>query len=236
MSKVTIHVDGGARGNPGPAAGGVEIRDQSTGEPVHEAGYYLGRMTNNVAEYKALVLALQHAVRLGVQDAQVFTDSQLMARQLTGEYRVKSPLLKPFHEQAQALLGQVPAWRIHHIPREQNRRADQLANMAMDAKDDVVITGEGGDNDEQPAPPGRLPEPAAVRCWEVCFTSPAGPQCPVGHHVGQKFRFGPITPSGMCVEAAVAAMPDRRPEPEAGAGPSKAACPRCDAGLRIDPA
>lgn len=146
-----IHVDGGSRGNPGPAGAGVVIRSEQSGL-IHEAGYWLGTMTNNAAEYQALIRALQRAQRCGDQPLAVCSDSELLVRQITGQYRVKSPGLAPLYHQVQMLLLKVSCWRFQHVPREENSRADALANMAMDAKRDVIVF----DRDAAPAgsPPG----------------------------------------------------------------------------------
>ncbi len=132
-----IHVDGGSRGNPGPAGAGVVIRE-SSGRLLYEAGYYLGRQTNNAAEYHALIRALERAAQAAPQPLVIHSDSELLVRQLTGEYQVKSPKLAPLHRQVQMLLLKLPRWTVRHVRREQNRRADELANLAMDERRDVV--------------------------------------------------------------------------------------------------
>lgn len=134
-----IHIDGGARGNPGPAAAGVTITTPDGSEPLHEAGYYLGETTNNVAEYQGLLHALKAAARIGCTTLTIRSDSQLMVKQVLGEYRVKAPNLKPLHREATTLLAGFKKWEFGHVYREGNKRADQLANMAMDARDDVVV-------------------------------------------------------------------------------------------------
>ena len=137
---LVIHTDGGARGNPGPAAAGVSLTDARTGDAVYEAGYFLGQTTNNVAEYTGLIRGLEEAARLGATRVSVRSDSELMVRQINGQYRVKAPGLKPLHQDAMALLGRFGAWDVGHVRREGNQRADQLANAAMDAKTDVDYT------------------------------------------------------------------------------------------------
>ncbi len=134
-----VYVDGGSRGNPGPAAAGVVLLDADTGQPVFEAGYFLGRMTNNAAEYNGLIKALEACIAHEAQRVCVTSDSQLMVRQILGEYRVKSADLQPLHTDAKALLGRIGDWKIRHVLRENNKRADELANVAMDAGDDVII-------------------------------------------------------------------------------------------------
>jgi len=124
-------VDGGARGNPGPAGYGVRIEDKD-GNLVREDSGFLGVATNNVAEYSGLLAALRAAVELGACSLAVFADSELMVRQMNGQYRVKNEGLKPLFAEANALASLVPRFRISHVPRERNRDADRLANQAMD--------------------------------------------------------------------------------------------------------
>jgi ribonuclease HI len=130
---LTIHTDGAARGNPGPAAFAYVIaRDGAP--PIEECGC-LGRLTNNQAEYTALVRGLEHAARLGTNQAvQVFSDSELMVKQMRGEYRVKNEELRDLYEQARELAGRFPSVRFQHVRREQNSRADALCNEALDGK------------------------------------------------------------------------------------------------------
>jgi len=138
---LTIHIDGGARGNPGPAAAGVVLVTADDRPAIlHEAGYFLGHTTNNVAEYSGLLRALELTVPLRPHHVNIFSDSELMVRQLTGQYRVKSPDLKPLYAKATAMLVKLDGWKINHVYREENKRADELANMAMDAKRDVIVS------------------------------------------------------------------------------------------------
>jgi ribonuclease HI len=148
---LSLHFDGGSRGNPGPAAIGVRLIDAQTHQPVHEAGYFLGETTNNVAEYKALLQGLAIAARLEPASLTIYSDSELLVRQITGQYRVKSQALKPLFEQAQAKLVRLGHWSIQHVRRESNQRADALANEAMDAGEDVVALN-GLDAAESPSP------------------------------------------------------------------------------------
>ncbi len=131
VSFVTANVDGGARGNPGPAGYGVYIRDAS-GAPIKQISEYIGHKTNNFAEYSALLAALQFAVDNGHKAFKVISDSELMVRQMTGRYRVSSPDLKPLYEKARALVRQLDRFSIEHVLRAQNKHADLLANEAMD--------------------------------------------------------------------------------------------------------
>ena len=124
-------VDGGSRGNPGPAGYGAVVRDRS-GTLVKELRGFLGVTTNNVAEYTGLLSALRHAVSEGAASLTVYADSELMVRQMNGQYRVKAPHLKPLHEEARKLARSIPRFRISHVPRAENKDADRLANLAMD--------------------------------------------------------------------------------------------------------
>ncbi|MFQ5429766.1 MAG: ribonuclease HI family protein [Phycisphaerae bacterium] len=135
---VTIHIDGGARGNPGPAGAGVTIRDEQ-GACLFEGGFFLGHMTNNAAEYNALIRALQVARTAGATRLQIFSDSELLVRQVNGDYRVKNAGLKVLFNDAAARLRDFEDWRVRHVRREANDRADELANQAMDAERDVVV-------------------------------------------------------------------------------------------------
>lgn len=131
--KVIVHVDGGARGNPGPAAVAAVASDE-TGEPLAERNAYIGETTNNVAEYRAVLLALDLAEDLGAQEVEVVNDSELVARQIGGEYKVKQPHLKPLHHEVMERLRQFDRWAVRNVRRENNVRADALVNEALDAR------------------------------------------------------------------------------------------------------
>jgi probable phosphoglycerate mutase len=126
----TANIDGGSRGNPGPAGFGVRI-EQEDGTIV-ELKESLALATNNVAEYSALLAALRWAAAHGVSSLRVRSDSELLVRQMKGEYRVKNPGLQPLYEQACALVKQIGRVRFEHVRRELNKEADRLANEAMD--------------------------------------------------------------------------------------------------------
>jgi len=134
-----VHTDGAARGNPGPAAIGVVVQEEG-GRTVYESSRSLGVHTNNEAEYLAFIAALQYLKGARVQAADFFLDSELVVRQLKGEYRVKEPRLKSLHAQATMLLNAVPMHTIRHVRREQNVRADELANEALDAEGGSAAT------------------------------------------------------------------------------------------------
>ncbi|MGA7294085.1 MAG: ribonuclease HI family protein [Terriglobales bacterium] len=125
------HVDGGARGNPGPAGYGVAIED-AEGHPVAELSEYLGHHTNNYAEYQGLIAALRYAGENGIKTLKVISDSELMVRQMKGIYKVRHPELRKLYDEAQQLVRQLERFEIRHAMREQNRTADRLANEAMD--------------------------------------------------------------------------------------------------------
>ena len=126
-----INIDGGSRGNPGPAAYGVVIRD-ARGEPVAKLKKYIGRSTNNVAEYYGLIAAMDYAQSHGVRAIRIESDSELLVKQMRGLYKVKSADLQPLYERAQKTAKAFESFRIDHVYREQNREADALANEALD--------------------------------------------------------------------------------------------------------
>ena len=132
LLRLVLHVDGGARGNPGPAAAGAVISD-AQGALVDEASETIGVATNNVAEYRGLLLGLRRARDLGATEVDVYNDSELVARQLTGAYKVKNAALRPLYERALAELRAFDRWSITSVPRAQNERADALVNAALDA-------------------------------------------------------------------------------------------------------
>jgi ribonuclease HI len=129
--KVVVHVDGGARGNPGPAAAAA-VASTPDGEELAERKLYIGEATNNVAEYRGLLLGLELARELGAEEVEVVNDSELVARQIGGEYKVKHAGLKPLFAQATGELRGFHRWAIRSVPREQNTRADELVNEALD--------------------------------------------------------------------------------------------------------
>jgi ribonuclease HI len=130
--KLVVHVDGGARGNPGPSAAAA-VLSTADGDVVDEAHEYLGVATNNVAEYRGLLLGLQRARDLGADEVEVVNDSELVAKQVNGEYKVKHPDMKPLHAAAREALGQFARWSIRSVPRAENAAADALVNQALDA-------------------------------------------------------------------------------------------------------
>lgn len=130
--RLVAWVDGGARGNPGPAAAAAVLATPA-GEVLDEVAETIGVATNNVAEYRALLLGLRRARELGASAVELVNDSELVARQLTGAYRVKHPAMRRLHDQARAALADFDAWSIRTVPRAENARADALVNRALDA-------------------------------------------------------------------------------------------------------
>jgi len=145
----TLRTDGGARGNPGPGGAGFVLED-SGGAVVRRGGRFLGSVTNNVAEYEALIWGLETALDHGVARLRVCADSELVVRQMNGIYRVKNEGLKPLFARAQALLRRFASVEIVHVRREQNAAADELANTAMDGR---ATVGDGVDPDDPAQPP-----------------------------------------------------------------------------------
>ena len=128
-----IHIDGASRGNPGEAGFGISVQDER-GATQAELYGYLGRASNNVAEYQALLHALRWARARGARAVRVYSDSELVVRQVNGQYRVKHPDMIPLHREATALMRQLDSATISHVRREQNKDADRLANQALDEK------------------------------------------------------------------------------------------------------
>lgn len=149
----TLEFDGGSRGNPGPAGIGVVIR-AGDGTALVTMGRYIGRATNNVAEYRALIAALTEARKLGARRIVVRGDSELIIRQMRGEYRVKNPDLRDLYEQAREILHEFEAARFEHNLRDRNELADRLANVAMDRKAEV--------NEIDPMPPPTVASPPVL--------------------------------------------------------------------------
>src|SRR5271165_4301689 len=172
------NIDGGSRGNPGPAAYGVLIRD-GKGEIVARLKKYIGSNTNNVAEYFGLIAALDYAQTHGTRALRVESDSELMVKQMRGKYKVKSADLKPLFERAKKMAQGLESFRIDHVYREQNREADALVNQALD---ETSRGGSGGTATENAAS-----KPATMRCYARYKDGVLQPQEPLdlpeGAHV-----------------------------------------------------
>jgi len=128
--RIEIYVDGGSRGNPGPSGVGVVILD-ANGKRLKEVSKYIGEATNNIAEYNALLYGLEEALMLRIDEIVVNLDSELVVKQLAGDYRVKDPGLKPLFERAMNMLKSFKSFEIRHIDREKNKEADKLVNRAI---------------------------------------------------------------------------------------------------------
>ena len=131
--RVRLYTDGAARGNPGPAGAGAVIVSPA-GHVMAKVGKFLGESTNNVAEYTGLLLGLKRARAMGIKELDVFSDSELLVKQIAGDYAVKAEHLKPLHEEALALLRGFPDVHVTHIPREENAAADEMSNRAIDER------------------------------------------------------------------------------------------------------
>ena len=132
IDKVTIYTDGAARGNPGPAAIGVIIKDE-TGNTIATISRYLGATTNNQAEYRAIIAALEKAIALGARQVVLKSDSELVVKQINGLYKIKNTALRPLYQKVVELIGSLETFTISYIPRERNAAADALANKALDS-------------------------------------------------------------------------------------------------------
>ncbi len=161
------YCDGGSRGNPGPAGFGVYVQDDA-GRVLGELSEYLGARTNNFAEYSGLLAALKFAIAQGRPRLRVISDSELMVKQMKGQYRVNSPELRPLYEQAKRLAGELEAFEIRHVLREKNLHADRLANVAMDrgmgkaaAPERPISAGSSGSKPQSESESGRTPVPGA---------------------------------------------------------------------------
>jgi ribonuclease HI len=130
VSRVTVNVDGGARGNPGPAAIGVVLR--AGGEVLEEVGETIGEATNNVAEYRALLRGIELAAARGASELELIGDSELVVRQVEGRYKVKNAGMKELHEEVKRALQEFDSWSIRHVRRAENADADRLVNQALD--------------------------------------------------------------------------------------------------------
>ena len=133
MGRITVNVDGGARGNPGPAAIGVVVRD-AAGEVLEEHGERIGRATNNVAEYRALLRGIELAAAHGATELELVGDSELVVRQVEGRYKVKDPTMQELHAEVKRALAPFAEWSIRHVRRESNAEADRLVNRVLDGK------------------------------------------------------------------------------------------------------
>ncbi len=179
------NIDGGSRGNPGPAAYGVVVRD-ARGEIVARLKKFIGQNTNNVAEYYGLIAALDYAQSHGIRALRIESDSELLVKQMRGQYKVKSADLRPLFERARKMAQALESFRIDHVYREQNHEADALANQALD---ETSKSAGGATNNTESMPP----KPAAIRCfarYKDGVLQPQGPlDLPDGAHVEITLRL-----------------------------------------------
>ena len=197
------NIDGGSRGNPGPAAYGVIIRDGS-GEVVAKLKKYIGRMTNNVAEYYGLIAALDYAESHNVKTIRIESDSELLVKQMRGQYKVKSEDLRPLFERALKTSKAFETFRIEHVYREQNREADALANEALD---ETEAKAPGGATAKKSAAPVVKTEPASPKA------EPSSSK-PEPRKIQARFRGGVLylledveLPDGMVVDVSIHLRP-----------------------------
>jgi ribonuclease HI len=130
--ELTVYTDGASRNNPGEAGAGVYVLE--AGRPIEKIARYLGRTTNNIAEYTAAIIALEYAVKAGAKKVNLFADSELLVKQLNGQYRVKNEGLKPLYQKVKQLIASIGTVEVQYIPRAMNKEADALANKAIDEK------------------------------------------------------------------------------------------------------
>jgi len=203
-----IYIDGGSRGNPGPAAAGVVLHDADTNELVDEAGFYLGKATNNFAEYQGLLKSLDLAKQHGADELTIRSDSELMVRQVTGVYKVKSDALKPLHAEAVKKLDAFSDWNFEHVRREKNKRADELVNITLDKQQDVRGESPKSTNKRTATANVTVSNESAGAFWTVQFTDdPNG--CPAKCVSMKKYPFGPGLPADFCIYAAQDLFVDR---------------------------
>jgi len=232
---VLMYIDGGSRGNPGPAAGGVVILD-TDGVPLLEAGYWFGRKTNNQAEYGALLRGLEEALARGVTEIHIRSDSELLVRQLNGDYRVKSELIAPLFNQARTTLARFKRWKAEHVLRALNARADELANLAMDAAADVIESdwpksSPSSNKPPKPAPAAKKPASglsapdSTGNVLVTCTRAPAPGSCPAHCRKNAAYVFNSTLPAGLCIEPA-----RRLLDAVVARGAQDITCPKSDCG------
>jgi ribonuclease HI len=194
----TIYTDGAARGNPGPAASAYVL--ERPGQPALEHAEKIGTATNNVAEYTALILALERVAELGLHRVEIRSDSELMVRQFNGDYSVKNAELKALYDEARALAGKIERVRLVHVRREENRRADQLCNAVLNGKlggDTLDLTTYGPAAAAPPAvarpnrPRAKAAQKADVRaeaiaCLRTALAAASGPSAPTAEQVWEQ--------------------------------------------------
>ncbi len=199
---ITLQFDGGSRGNPGPSGAGVVV-SAADGTPLITLGRFIGRATNNVAEYRGLIIALQEAKKLGARKIIIRGDSELIIKQMKGEYKVRHPQLKPLYDEARQLLGGFEAHKIEHNLRHKNELADKLANLAMDRRTDVT---------EVNGRPASSPVASSMAALQQ--------------------RSTPV-PASQPAQASAEPLPLDQPSPVTPAAGAIFACPRCGCVIKL---
>ncbi len=226
-----LHVDGGARGNPGPSGAGVVLRTVD-GRSVLEAGYWLGRMTNNQAEYRALILGLEAALERGAREIKAFGDSELIVKQVLGQYKVKAGPLKTLHGEVLDLFARFDDWTLQHVRREANSRADELVNLALDCGEDIVEIDTGSSTRSA----DEVVAPVAVVLQVVQSGDPT--VCPAVMAIDQTWDIADEWPA-MCIHAAACTIGTLLELRSRGSGVCERVCeqPGCAArfGLAVRP-
>lgn len=227
----SLFTDGGSRGNPGPAAAGIVLSDPA-GRIIHSSGHFLGRATNNIAEYRAMIFGLQEALRREITHLRVCSDSELMVHQLNGVYRVKNEHLRPLYEQALGLLQRFKQISIEHIRREGNTLADDMVNRALNAKADVRGPAFGGATAATAA--GGAAATSSVPQFTARCTAEADEECPGVVSAEGEWPFKGTVPPGLCIYAAAGIL-QAVLSAAAGAETIAAACarPGCPARFQI---
>lgn len=179
---ITAYCDGGSRGNPGPAGYGVSL-EGPTGQRIGELSEFLGVKTNNFAEYSALLGALEFALLKGHKSLKIIADSELMVKQIKGQYQVKSPELRPLYDEAKRRIAKLARFEIQHVLRNKNKRADELANEAMDKGTGksvrLAVASQGArPSPARQAPAGPAPAAAPITAPKIEITNRAAPKSP----------------------------------------------------------
>jgi ribonuclease HI len=196
---LVAHIDGGARGNPGPAGYGVTVED-SEGQPIAELSEFLGIQTNNCAEYNGLLAALDFALKNNERNLRVLSDSELLVKQLKGQYKVSSPALKELYDRARKLIAQLEWFSVEHVRRERNREADALANEAMDRKRPGLVVRKPGE-----------PKPSSSASNPISSAGTSSPPRDTSPHAGSSARSTPRECRGV-VRNGVVELIDKLPD------------------------
>jgi len=244
QNQIALYVNGGSRGNPGPAAGAYIVNDPS-GKTVQSEGFFLGQTTTIIAEYTALFLGLQAVEELGIREFSIFSDSESMVKQIIGEYRVQGKELLEIFEKVQYKLLGFDRWQIKHIRREFNAAAEQLRNEAIDRESDAAV--KTADNEILPErsnaatsqisePTGETPAP--IKILVEVLTESDEHACPSPMRKGQCFVFTGCVPAGLCTHAAITLLPtvialQRDPASKSGTFMVKCCNPGCGAGFKV---